>query len=70
MGFEKTFPPLLCLNMHGSFQLKKSLVYQLILNVSRNTWHITIWVLQLKSGMNVCMLSVNFKNTNILLTDE
>jgi hypothetical protein len=44
MGFEKSFPPLLCLNMHGNFQLKKSLVYQLVLIVSRNTWHITIIV--------------------------
>jgi hypothetical protein len=62
MYFEKTFPPMLCLDMNGNFQLKKSLVYQLILNVSRNTLRITIWALQWKSGKK-CMLDVNFKRT-------
>jgi hypothetical protein len=42
MYFEKTFLPLLYLDMHNGFQLKKLFMYQLILNVSRNIWHITI----------------------------
>jgi len=44
--------------MHGSFQLKKSLVYQ------KDMWHITIEALQLKSDKK-CMLGVNLKNINI-----
>jgi hypothetical protein len=50
--------------MHGSFQLKKPLMYELILSVSKNMWHTTIEALQLKSDRK-CMLGVNLKNINI-----
>jgi hypothetical protein len=33
MYFKKQFSPLVRLDMHGNFQLKKSLVYQIIFNV-------------------------------------
>jgi hypothetical protein len=33
MYFEKTFSPMLYLDMYGNFQLKNPLVYQLVFNV-------------------------------------
>jgi N-acetylmuramic acid 6-phosphate (MurNAc-6-P) etherase len=69
MYIEKIILRLLCLDMHGSFQLKKSLVYKLIVNLLKNMWQITIGTFYLKSG-GKNMLGVTLKNTNVSFTHE
>jgi hypothetical protein len=61
--FWKKFSPLLCLSMHGSFQLKFVLVYQ------KQMWQITIGSFQLENDKKH-MLGVSLKNINRPFTQE